>query len=571
MPIPRSVLGSTPEDFDLEVTAGTWPSDISGEVVISGPVPDPALAHGFFGFGAMYRLSLTPGAHGAAPGTLPWRARVIDSPSHRLYEKRPDAFEAGPTGYSTPLGPPNMANTAPLPWGDRLFATWDVGRPSELDPVELTWLGDAGTLEQWGGQSIALGNVFPFLFTSAHPVVDPDRNCLWTVKLIPDFANNFAQSPVVVRWDGDGAPLQIWPVEGATVAGSMHQIAQTQHWLILADSGNFKADPGAMLGGEKTVSIDDEINLYLVRKDDLDATPSGTPVTAIPFVTGPPSGHHYAIWDDSDGIRVVFEHMDMLDLGFPIAATDLDRNGDPVDPGVVGLYSMGLTPATLSERLIDPESGKVLEQASVNHDRTWNQQLSAIDWSTEGMRAPTLHHLVYQGFRPGAVTRRAIDFYADRIDESRIPTADTPGSLVTYERGSLEERGRWDYPDAEDFLTSPTFVPRQPGTGGSRYAGADPGGHNGYVVMPVQNDRGFRVEVFDAARVSDGPVAVAEAKGKTAPLLLHAAWLHRAVPAVEAPRMSFADELTADTLAAVPAEFHGVAHEIADELSDRFA
>jgi hypothetical protein len=413
--------------------------------------------------------------------------------------------------------------------------------------------------------------VFPFLFTSAHPVVDPDRNCLWTVKLIPDFANNFAQSPVVVRWDGDGAPLQIWPVEGATVAGSMHQIAQTQHWLILADSGNFKADPGAMLGGEKTVSIDDEINLYLVRKDDLDATPSGTPVTAIPFVTGPPSGHHYAIWDDSDGIRVVFEHMDMLDLGFPIAPTDLDRNGDPVDPGVVGLYSMGLTPATLSERLIDPESGKVLEQASVNHDRTWNQQLSAIDWSTEGMRAPTLHHLVYQGFRPGAVTRRAIDFYADRIDESRIPTADTPGSLVTYERGSLEERGRWDYPDAEDFLTSPTFVPRQPGTGGSRYAGADPGGHNGYVVMPVQNDRGFRVEVFDAARVSDGPVAVAEAKGKTAPLLLHAAWLHRAVPAVEAPRMSFADELTADTLAAVPAEFHGVAHEIADELSDRFA
>ncbi|MDP1792614.1 MAG: hypothetical protein Q8K63_00645 [Acidimicrobiales bacterium] len=213
----------------------------------------------------------------------------------------------------------------------------------------------------------------------------------------------------------------------------------------------------------------------------------------------------------------------------------------------------------------------MLEQASVNHEGTWNQQLSAIDWSTEGMRAPTLHHLVYQGFRPGSVTRRAIDYYADRIDESRIPTADTPGALVTYQRGSLEERGRWDYDDLEDFLTSPTFAPRQPGTGGSRYAGADPGGHNGYVVMPVQNDCGFRVEVFDASRVSDGPVAVAEAKGKTAPLLLHAAWMHRAVPAVDAQRMSFADDLTADALAALPAEFHGVAHEIADEVSDRFA
>lgn len=570
MPIPRSLLSSRPEDLDLEVTAGQWPTGLSGEMTISGPLPDPALTHGFFGFGVMYRLSLSAGAHGAGSDRLAWRANVIDSPGRRLFERRPDVFDAGTTGWSSPLGSPNMANTAPLPWGDRLFATWDVGRPTELDPVDLTWMGDAGTVDAWGGESLESGLLFPFLFSSAHPVVDPDRDCLWTVKLVPDLANDFAQSPHVVRWNGDGAPASVWPVAGASVAGSMHQVAQTQRWLILADSGNFKIDPVAMNGGEKSVSIDDEVNLYLVRKEVLDRTPSGTPVDAIPFVVGPPSGHHHGVWDDTDGIRIIFEHMDMVDLGLPITTGDRDRNGQPIDPALAGFYAMGLTTETVSEVMIDPDTRTILERASVNEPWTWNQQLSAVDWSTEGMTSPTVHHLAYHGCRPEAITRRAIDFYADRIDESAIPTSDTPGVLVTYERGSLAEKSRWEYPDVEDFISSPTFVPRDPGAGGSRYAGSDPGGHDGYVVLPVQNDKGFRVEVFDAANVGRGPVAVASAPGgRTTPVLLHAAWMHRATPAVEAERLSFGAEVAATRLDGVDPDLVDDVRAIAEELDDR--
>jgi all-trans-8'-apo-beta-carotenal 15,15'-oxygenase len=566
MPIPSSLLTSAPGDLDLEVTAGQWPSDLSGEMVISSPLPDPALAHGFFGFGVMNRLSLAPGTHGAPAGKLAWRTKVIDSPSRRLHDRRPDLFHAGPTGYTTPLGPPNMANTAPLPWGDRLFATWDVGRPSELDPVTLEWLGDAGSIDAWGGQSLELGSVFPFLFTSAHPVVDPDRGCLWTVKLDPDLGRSFVQAPTIVRWDGDGARARTWPVVGAEVAGSMHTISQTQNWLILSDSGNFKADPGAIFGGDKTVSIDDEINLYLVRKEEIDRTPSGEPVSAIPFRMGPPPGHFYGQWDDTGGVRVLFEHMDMLDLGFPIGAGDHDRNGRPVDPSLVGFYAMGLTPSTISEATLDPTSSKLTDVASVRDEWSWSLQLSAMDWCTEGLAAPTLHHAVYHGCRPGAITRRALDFYADRIDEAAIPTDDTPGVLVSFERGSLEEKARWEYPDTTDFVSSPTFAPRlRPG---DRYAGPNPGGHDGYVVVPVQNDRGFRVEVFDAANVGAGPVAVASAPGgRTVPVLLHAAWMPHAAPAVDAERMSFRDELDDDVLATLDDDVARVTREIADELA----
>ena len=73
----------------------------------------------------------------------------------------------------------------------------------------------------------------------------------------------------------------------------------------------------------------------------------------------------------------------------------------------------------------------------------------------------------------------------------------------------MELKARWEYPDVSDLITSPTFAPRSVGADASksRYAGAEPGGHDGYVIQPVQNDNGFRVEVFDAADVSAGPVA----------------------------------------------------------------
>ena len=37
MPTPRSLVNAPQHDFELEVVAGAWPADISGEVVFSSP------------------------------------------------------------------------------------------------------------------------------------------------------------------------------------------------------------------------------------------------------------------------------------------------------------------------------------------------------------------------------------------------------------------------------------------------------------------------------------------------------------------------------------------------------
>lgn len=572
MPVPSTITSAEHQDFDMRLVSGAWPDDIQGEMVISSPQVADDLPYALFGFGVMCRLSLRPGTHGAAPDRFAWRTRVLDTPSQRLHQRASEQFHPGPTGYTSPLGFPNSANTAPLPWGDRLFATWDVGRPVEVDPVGLGFLGDVGHRDSWGEPTLDLGGVLPFLFSSAHPVVDPERNCLWTVKLSFDASGGMQLH--VVRWSGEGTEVSVWPVRDGLVFGSSHTLTQTQDHLVLVDSGNFKSDPGEIAGGPRTVTIDTDAAVYLIRKDVLESTRPGTEVVPQPFRVAPTTGHFYARWDDSDGVRVVFEHMDLMDLGYKIQADDTDANGRPVDPALVGFYNTAMAPCSCSEVLFDPVSGTSKQEALFREDWTYNLELSAMDWSLQALKEPTLHHIAYQGFRPGAVTGRALANYGDRVPA--LPGEDTPGVLATLRRGSLEEHARWEYTDTSDHITSPTFAPRQaaPAPPGERaqYGGEHPGGHEGYVVLPVLSDGGFRVELFDAADVGRGPVAtLASPNHECVPVVLHSAWMPRAVDPVAHDRLRFADELDEDRLRALDPALAEVARSVAADLDNELA
>ena len=567
MPTPRSLTTAPHRDFDLEVVAGEWPTDISGEVLFSSPLNGHGLPYAIFDFGAVCRLSLEPGTRGAAPGHLRWQSVAIENPSKRLWERHPEVFSSGPTGYTSPFGPPNSANTAPLPWGDRLYATWDAGRPVELHPGTLEYVSEVGHVDSWGGSSLGMGGVLPFLLSSAHPVADPERDCLWTVKL--DLAADGGMQPSLVRYDrADGTTVRHWPLDGISFAGSCHTVSQTRDWVILCDSGNFKADMAEMFGGERTVTIDDEVPVWLIRKDALEGLPSGTPITPVCFTMSPPNGHYYARWDDTDGISVVWEGMDLMDLALYLRPDDVDVNGNPVDPAAVSLYNMAMAPETICEVVFDPDSGKVLERGLFKEDWTFNLQLSAMDWSTEGMAKPTLHHVVYQGCRPGNISARAAKLYEGRIDLDLL-REDTPGALCSFERGSMELKARWEYPDTSDHITSPTFAPRDVGAlaGASSYAGREPGGHDGYVVVPVCNDDGLRVDVFDAARVGDGPITTLMGTNReTIPFVLHSAWSLANHDLVDAERLTFSSELTPEAMAKVPEELRPAVLEVAAEL-----
>lgn len=560
MPVPRTILQRDPmTDLDL-VVHGDWPADIEGEVVIStADQRSAAGGHAFYGDGVMIRLALRPGRIGAPPERFAWRPRIIDSPSVRLRARHPDLFQPTAIGTSSPFGISNSSNTAPLRWGERLFATWDAGRPAEVDPVTLAWLGDLGHRDAWAP---ALDHpVLPLVASSAHPVIDHDRDCLWTVTLNP-----IDHSVSVIRVDlddADGPLVSRWPVAGASIPQSMHTVAQTRQWLILADCA-FRPDPNEIFGmGPRGITTLAESSMWLVRKEELDETPAGEPVPAVGLEFSPETMHYWAAWDDSDGIRVIFERTNETDLAFWIQPDDLDASGRPVDPRHVGMYCHPMSPGGVAMIELDPASGALRERGVVEDAaRYWATQLSTMDFSSEGMTAATRHHQVFSGYKPELTVRRAIDLYAaaGRIDPDGLPSEETAGALVSIDRSSMQVAGEWSFA-LDEYPCSPAFVPRP---------GGEPGGHDGWVLVPVLSDDGFRADLFDAADPSRGPVASLQAPaGETVPFLLHALWTPEGRPAdPNLRRTRFADDLDA-RLDVLDAELAASARAVADELQDR--
>ena len=554
MPLPRSILRpDAPRDLDLALVSGAWPADCTGELVISAPHPDTfGGPHAFFGDGMTWRLSLQPGTFGAAPGTFALRQRRIDSPSARLRRKRPDVFRSTMVGVHSPFGLSNAANTAPLPWGDRLFATWDVGRPVEIDPVSLRFLGEVGQRSEWQEMPLLPAPVLPMIPSTAHPVIDPDRDVLWSV-------NTSLGRLFVVRWDGAGR-LQRWPIAGASIPQSVHTITQTRDWLVIADCA-FKVEPQVLAGGDRTLPANHAGPVHLIRKDELEATPEGAEVACRVFTLAPEMNHYYASWDDQGGVTVLFEHTENADIAMAQGPGDVDALGRPCDPALRGLYGMPMSPDRTCLVHFDPETGRLSHRAELRRpELLWNRQLNAMDWSKAGLTRRTRHHMVYQGWRPEGVTQKMLHVYRERVDRALLPAEETPALVVSVDMQdlrvvSIAELGEGDLP------SSPIFVPRGDA--------AEPGGHDGWVVLPVLNDAGFRIECYDAADVGKGPVATLAHGRSTLPFLLHAAWLPRAEPAPERALARFADEL--ERVGELPDDLAAAAREVARELDEGVA
>ncbi len=550
MPIPRSLFHAKPTDRDLQVVQGSWPDDLSGELFLSAPHPSTfGGPHPFFGDGTTYRLSLRPGTHDAPVDRFAWRQRQIDSPSARLRVKRPEVFTPTVIGVQSPFGHTNAANTAPLPWNGRLFSTWDAGRPVEIDPVSLAYLGEVGRRDEWLDFEVSPQPLLPMVMTTAHPVIDTERDVLWSV-------NTHWGSLHVVRWDGKG-PLQSWPIAGALIPQSVHTITHTRDWIIVGDCA-FKVEPQVLTGGERTEPNNHASPLYFIRKEALEATPPGTAVPCTTVTVAPEINHYYATYDDTDGVQVLFEHVENADIAMTQQPGDLDALGRPCDPALRGFYGLPMSPDRTTVVTFDPETGAVSHRAEQRvPDLLWTRQLNAMDWSDQGRAHPTVHHTVHQGWRPEGITQKMLALYAERVDTALFPPQETAPLVVTSTMPDLALSHVYEL-GLDDFPTSPIYAPRS--------TGSEPGGHDGYVVVPIMNDDGFRVEVFDAADVSTGPVATLASPGFTVPFLLHASWMAHACAAPEAERVRFADEL--GRIDELPPDLAAVAREVAHELDE---
>ena len=192
MPTPDTLTTAQHQDFDLEVVSGAWPTDISGEVLFSAPLLSGGLPYGIFDFGGIIRLSLTPGTHGAPEGRFAWRARA-DRDAEQAGLRRHARRVHARARWATPRRSAHRTRRTPrrCPGADASSPPGTPGRPVEMHPGTLEYVAEVGHVDTWGGSSMYGDTVLPFLFSSAHPVADPERDGLWTTKLEPVITDTF--------------------------------------------------------------------------------------------------------------------------------------------------------------------------------------------------------------------------------------------------------------------------------------------------------------------------------------------------------------------------------------------
>ncbi len=559
MPFPKRILEDvTPVDVNMRVVAGKMPTDISGEMFISQPLPKYKGQHAFFGDGVLYRLSLEAGTHGAGPNEYAFRQRVLDTPSHLLRTKHPDKFRSTMLGVYSPFGYSNSANTAQVPWKDRLLVTWDAGRPIEVDPLTLDFKQELGHYESWG--CLAPYPALPMIPTPAHPVIDPERNCLWTCAYNP-----VTKEVWVVRYD-EGTEVKRWKLKDAKIPQTVHTVSQTRNYVIIVDNG-YKIDLGEIQGKERSVTTETSEPVYLVRKDDLERFPSGSTVDVKSFRIAPETMHYYADYDDSHGVRIFFEHSTDSDIAMAIRPGDKDCWGRPIDPALSGMYGLAQSAPCVTLIEFHPETGKVHERARYSDpSKIWNVQTSAMDWSLAGIVKPTLHHVMYFGFKPEGLTERQVALYKHRVDSNLWPDAEQPPCLASFDwNNSLKPKSTYQW-QLDELATTPAFAPRNAGFGGDAYAGANPGGHDGYVCVPVIKDSGFRVDILDANNVGQGPVCSLAAPGHFVGFMIHASWMPHAKRAPDVERLHFSSELSEARLRGLPEDLKRSVYEVAEQL-----
>lgn len=182
-------------------TSGPVPKDLYGHLFVntaagtvrSGGLPfgekDPESTTILGGDAYMMRFDFQDGAVSLKSRLLRTPCFLFDEltkddPKYKLYR----FFNHGILRFNWLMGARNMNNTAfyplPEPGADRddpcrMLATWDAGRPWEIDPETLEAKTPVGRRDEWTAEALGT-HPFPTTFSTAHPQWDAEKGELFT-------------------------------------------------------------------------------------------------------------------------------------------------------------------------------------------------------------------------------------------------------------------------------------------------------------------------------------------------------------------------------------------------------
>ncbi len=522
--------GLPPGTLRLKVREGRWPEGLPGHTFVIGPTPLPGQPF-FFGPGALHRLELAP-----VEGRLHWHTGRVMTEGLQVLSQLPRELFQDPR-FLPMFGPvPNAANTALVPIQDgRLLATFDAGRPVEVDPRALAYVTPVGALSEW--KITAPGVVQPLVMSPAHPFFDPFESRLYTTNTTsqPLHGTSLSRKELdtwVCRWDGEGV-LQRWHVNGAPFSQYIHEVLATRSFLVWTDSAVYPQEPGERWGLPRALPQNPYTDIAIVRKRDL---VDGAREVEARVIRVPLEGAHIFADYDDDGERLTLwlAHANAIELPTVVAPGDVQYlTGEPVDPSLYGLPTQAdLNP--FGRYVLHVDSGEVESHTRVLSPELWGLGLFARDQRPQALGRHHTAWLAYSGFEPGALTRRMMALYGNHphrvVPPAQLPRERKSSALVRVELGRMEVTDGYALGGGR-VASSPTWIP---------------GDGEGWLQALVWSEQDTEVWLFRADRLSAGPVARLGAEGFRLPYTLHTAWMPEARARTSGYRVDFAEDIGPD-------------------------
>ncbi|XXT24104.1 carotenoid oxygenase family protein [Sorangium sp. So ce429] len=367
----------------------------------------------------------------------------------------------------------------------------------------------------------------------------------------------------LVRWDGHNK-VESWDVvlpdgkdgKPVRIRNSMHQLAVTRDYIILADT-SFKVALNQLHNKifqlpvynrlvrliESRGALPD-MPLYIIRraaleeakerakKDEETGTKAAMTVTATPARLPFSAVHFLADYDNpSEKITLHAGHGSSVDIAEWVREYDISPwSGDTSAKHLSGMVTGAADVGRLGRYVIDVRTGNVQEQSLADADAMWTLALCTAHGVPAWGDLPDRHEKIYwfsNGFWPELLTRFVLDLY-DRAP-ARVMTVEqvlevgqeNPPSpcLFSVDTTTMTIVDRY-YLTGGRIISSPQFVPHPSGA-------KDKGWIVALVVGGAKGEETCELWIFDAHDIQGGPVARLANPEFRFGFTLHAAWLPR--------------------------------------------
>lgn len=488
--------GSAPRRIPAARITGEIPKELTGTLFRNGPglleIFGKKLNQFFDGDGLVYSIAFEDGELTFKHNFVGTKGFTDEQAARKMLYK--GAFAIGnPKGdaFYNPFDfdVKNVANTGVVDWAGELYALWEGGKPHKMDPASLRTVGEVDAV---------LGQQLEVPQMAAHYRVidaeDPAAKRLVAFSIEAQAGFMRANKCCFYEWDAEGkqAARQTFGVPDATF-GMFHDCLLTENWYMLLQNPT-ALDPQKLLTEYMFAKC--ALAQVIAFQDGKSATLHMLPRTekarkigqkAIP-VANQFFFHHINAFEPEecdDASKVVFDSA-------PWKFMDFGMNLDNVTPA----FYNGGSRVEYTRFEVDAARG-ASKQASL---------------SNRVMEFPQVNHRV-----TGKPHRFVYAAAAAVKDDVKWGPNQCLVKFDTEPRVGVKAAEETYYFGERCFLQEPVFCAK-PGAGG---ADEDDG-----WVMVVVNDAGedaSRLHIFDAKRITAGPVATVELEDHLPPGL-HGYW-----------------------------------------------